>query len=59
MKLYMVPLAPNSTKVMLYIAEREQDGLDMGIEQIVVNTVKGDTKSPNTSPEILLAPSQR
>ena len=24
MKLYMVPLAPNPTKVMLYIAEREQ-----------------------------------
>ena len=26
MKLYMVPLAPNPTKVMLYIAEREQLG---------------------------------
>ena len=46
MKLYMVPLAPNPTKVMLYIAEREQDGLDMGIEQIVVNTVKGRHKEP-------------
>jgi glutathione S-transferase len=41
MKLYMVPLAPNPTKVMLYIAEREEDGVSMGIEQIVVNTVKG------------------
>lgn len=41
MKLYMVPLAPNPTKVMLYIAEREESGVDMGIEQIVVNTVKG------------------
>ena len=46
MKLYMVPLAPNPTKVMLYIAEREQEGLDMGIEQIVVNTVKGRHKEP-------------
>lgn len=46
MKLYMVPLAPNPTKVMLYIAEREQLGLDMGIEQIVVNTVKGRHKEP-------------
>ena len=46
MKLYMVPLAPNPTKVMLYIAEREQLGTDMGIEQIVVNTVKGRHKEP-------------
>ena len=26
MKLFMVPLAPNPTKVMLYIAEREARG---------------------------------
>jgi len=46
MKLYMVPLAPNPTKVMLYIAERAQRGVEMGIEQIVVNTVKGRHKEP-------------
>ena len=46
MKLYMVPLAPNPTKVMLYIAEREKMGLEMNIEQIVVNTVKGRHKEP-------------
>ena len=46
MKLYMVPLAPNPTKVMLYIAEREQLGVLMNIEQIVVNTVKGRHKEP-------------
>ena len=46
MKLYMVPLAPNPTKVMLYIAEREALGTEMGIEQIVVNTVKGRHKEP-------------
>lgn len=46
MKLYMVPLAPNPTKVMLYIAEREQLGTQMNIEQIVVNTVKGRHKEP-------------
>ena len=46
MKLYMVPLAPNPTKVMLYIAEREVLGTQMGIEQIVVNTVKGRHKEP-------------
>ena len=46
MKLYMVPLAPNPTKVMLYIAEREELGVKMDIEQIVVNTVKGRHKEP-------------
>lgn len=46
MKLYMVPLAPNPTKVMLYIAEREAAGAELGIEQIVVNTVKGRHKEP-------------
>jgi len=42
----MVPLAPNPTKVMLYIAERAELGVDMSIEQIVVNTVKGRHKEP-------------
>ena len=46
MKLYMVPLAPNPTKVMLYIAERSELGVQMNIDQIVVNTVKGRHKEP-------------
>ena len=46
MKLFMVPLAPNPTKVMLYIAEREAHGTTLPIEQIVVNTVKGRHKEP-------------
>lgn len=46
MKLYMVPLAPNPTKVMLYIAERAEMGVDMGIEQITVNTLKGRHREP-------------
>ena len=46
MKLYMVPLAPNPTKVMLYIAERKAMGLDMGIEQIIVNTLKARHREP-------------
>ena len=46
MKLYMVPLAPNPTKVMLYIAEREVLGVEMGIEQVVVNTLKGRHREP-------------
>ena len=35
MKLFMVPLAPNPTKVMLYIAEREARGITLPIEQIL------------------------
>jgi glutathione S-transferase len=46
MKLYMVPLAPNPTKVMLYIAEREDLGTNLHIEQVVVNTLKGRQKEP-------------
>lgn len=46
MKLYMVPLAPNPTKVMLYIAEREELGAAMGIGQVVVNTLKGRHREP-------------
>ena len=51
MKLFMVPLAPNPTKVMLYIAEREELGVAMNIEQIVVNTVKGRHKERTPSPQ--------
>lgn len=46
MKLYMVPLAPNPTKVMLYIAERAAAGAELPIEQIVVNTLKGRHRQP-------------
>ena len=46
MKLYKVALAPNPTKVMLYIAERAELGTEMGIEQITVNTVKGQQREP-------------
>ncbi|MCB1644612.1 MAG: glutathione S-transferase family protein [Pseudomonadales bacterium] len=46
MKLYKVALAPNPTKVMLYIAERKTLGTDIGIEQITVNTVKGEHRQP-------------
>ncbi len=46
MKLFMVPLAPNPTKVMLYIAERAEIGTEMGIEKVVVNTLKGRHREP-------------
>ena len=44
MKLYMVPLAPNPTKVCLYLAERDANGQAIKVEQVVVNTLKGRHK---------------
>ncbi|MFN3236424.1 MAG: glutathione S-transferase family protein [Pseudomonadales bacterium] len=46
MKLYKVALAPNPTKVMLYIAERNDLGAALDLEQITVNTLKGEQRSP-------------
>ena len=45
MKLYMVPAAPNPTKVMLYIAEKTAAGAEMGIEQVLVNALKNEQRS--------------
>lgn len=46
MKLYGVPAAPNPTKVMLYVAERQVRGTDMNIEHVRVNTLKGEQNQP-------------
>lgn len=46
MQLYMVPLAPNPVKVMLYMAEREALGVAFEIEAVIVNTHKGAHKTP-------------
>ena len=46
MKLYRVAAAPNPTKVMLYIAEREALGAQLNIEQISVNPVKAEQRAP-------------
>ena len=46
MKLYVVPGAPNPTKVMLYVAEREEMGVNMNIEQVLVNPHKEEQKNP-------------
>jgi glutathione S-transferase len=46
MKLYGVPAAPNPTKVMLYLAERETRGAQIDIEQVRVNTLKGEQNQP-------------
>ncbi len=46
MKLFQVAAAPNPTKVMLYIAEREALGLKMDIELVQVNPRKGEQRAP-------------
>jgi len=46
MKLYTLPAAPNPTKVGLYIAEKTALGVDMNIEQLVVNVFKNEQNSP-------------
>ena len=45
MKLYMVPLAPNPVKVMLYMAERAALGVEFGIERVIINTHKAKHKT--------------
>ena len=37
MKLYMFPVAPNPTKVRLYLAEKKAAGVEIPIEQVVVD----------------------
>ena len=46
MKLYTVPLAPNPTRVTLYLAERRAQGADIPVESVVVNTLKGRHREP-------------
>lgn len=46
MKLYTVPVAPNPTKVMLYLAERAEAGDALPVEQKIVNTLKGRQREP-------------
>ena len=47
MKLYFFPLAPNPTKVRLYLAEKDLDGAPLTIEPILVNLREGEQKSPS------------
>lgn len=45
MKLYMFPLAPNPTKVRLFLSEKEEAGCRIEIEQVLVNLVEGEQKT--------------
>ena len=46
MKLYMFPVAPNPTRVRLYLAEKADAGTEIPIEQILVNLPQGEQRSP-------------
>jgi glutathione S-transferase len=46
MKLYFFPIAPNPTKVRLYLAEKKAAGSDLGVEEVLVNFIEREQKSP-------------
>lgn len=46
MKLYLLPGAPNPTKVALYVAEKEALGVELGLETKVLNPFKGEQNTP-------------
>lgn len=46
MKLYMVRVAPNPTKVRLCIAEKAAGGTQIPIEEVPVNLIKGEQRQP-------------
>jgi glutathione S-transferase len=45
MKLYFFPIAPNPTKVRLYLAEKAEGGCAIPLEEVVVNLIAGEQKS--------------
>ena len=46
MKLYYFPVAPNPTKVRLYLAEKAHGGSPISLEGVLVNLREGEQKSP-------------
>lgn len=46
MKLYMFQVAPNPTRVRLYLAEKAAGGTTIPIEQVSVNLPKGEQRKP-------------
>ncbi len=45
MKLYVCPVAPNPTKVRLYLAEKRAGGAKMEVEEVSVDLRRGEQKS--------------
>jgi len=46
MKLYYFPVAPNPTKVRLYLAEKAAGGHEIDVEPVLVDYRKGEHRSP-------------
>jgi glutathione S-transferase len=44
-KLYAFPVAPNPTKVALYVAEKRESGAEMALEEVTVDLRKGEQRS--------------
>ena len=42
----MMPVAPNPTRVRLYVAEKREGGADMALTEVRVNLVKGEQNAP-------------
>lgn len=46
MKLYVFPVAPNPTKVRLYLAEKAAAGRPIDLEQVTVDLIRKEQRSP-------------
>ncbi len=46
MKLYVFPGAPNPTRVRLFLAEKAEAGTEIPVEQVTVNLIEGEQRSP-------------
>lgn len=46
MKLYVFPVAPNPTRVRLYLAEKQAGGAAIPIEEVMVSLIEGEQKQP-------------
>ncbi|NNL66850.1 MAG: glutathione S-transferase family protein, partial [Myxococcales bacterium] len=46
MKAYVFPVAPNPTKLRLYLAEKAAAGSEIPIEQVTVSLVDGEQNQP-------------
>lgn len=46
MKLYVFPVAPNPTKVRLYVAEKRAGGAELPVEEVRVDLRRGEQREP-------------
>ncbi len=46
MKLYVFPVAPNPTRLRLFLAEKREGGAEFDLEEVMVNLREGEQRSP-------------